>query len=923
MSAFFERLRATLAPDYELLRELARGGMGSVYLVRAVALDCLRAAKVLRPELWTAESARQFVNEARILAAVRHPNIVAVHDVYEKAGLNYYVMDYLDGETLQGHLEKHGPLSVDAARKLGRDLLDALEVAHTNGVIHRDVKPANLFIEDGRGILTDFGIARRPTDEERSDPRVTVGTAAYMAPEQFGGVEADVSSDIYSAGMVIYEAITGRHWDKGPPADGNWSGVPWLVARVLRRSLALDPADRWSDAVPFRRALWRTRVRRYQRNAVGIGIGGTIVGLLLHAVLPPLIPRSSTLGIRVQAIGPAAGQPVGFGDSVACALARSLDRYPELSSHCVSGLGRWWPSRLGIGVELARDADVVRIHLTGARVDTIQVRGAPGEWRALADTLADRVFGAILGTEGSLDQSLPRSVLPKNAFARSAFRRAEDAFTHARYGVARAAYAEAAALDSTCWLCYWRHAEVGRWFDLEDDPQDSAHYFAHVDSFPETYRRLIRAQWLPEAARLDSLDALTRRWKDFLFGQFRRADELLHRGPLVGRSRREALQSFRDVLKLQPDFVPALGHLAWLYVAEGDSAGAAQTLARVAPLVDSNDPSYASIAVVQLAFAWRFLPPKMAGQATDELVRIAQRAGITDLDAGARYLAGFGTPQGELAFASRLRSDPRFERSASVARVLALVGMGRPDSALALADQLPSRFPELEIFADELAAALVLFGPDSTQAQARWAAARAALETAAANTIGSTERRRRAAWMLMTAAQTTGSGDPPAHQLLPGEPALRMLTTLLLAQAAAARGAYDAALSATNVLTGLPARQTDDPFFRTVLYLTRAAWRERGLHPATAAVELMWHENSDVYGYPTGDPQPVEVDWAFAPIAQWRLAEVLARSGEEREEACRAYRVVARLWAAGEPAYRARADSAARRLATLGCEEAP
>ena len=151
------------------------------------------------------------------------------------------------------------------------------------------------------------------------------------------------------------------------------------MARVLRRSLALDPADRWSDAVPFRRALWRTRVRRYQRNAVGIGIGGTIVGLLLHAVLPPLIPRSSTLGIRVQAIGPAAGQPVGFGDSVACALARSLDRYPELSSHCVSGLGRWWPSRLGIGVEFARDADVVRIHLTGARVDTIQVRGAPGE----------------------------------------------------------------------------------------------------------------------------------------------------------------------------------------------------------------------------------------------------------------------------------------------------------------------------------------------------------------------------------------------------------------------------------------------------------------------------------------------------------------------------------------------------------------
>jgi hypothetical protein len=395
----------------------------------------------------------------------------------------------------------------------------------------------------------------------------------------------------------------------------------------------------------------------------------------------------------------------------------------------------------------------------------------------------------------------------------------------------------------------------------------------------------------------------------------------LHRGPLVGRSRREALQSFRDVLKLQPDFVPALGHLAWLHVAEGDSAEAAQALARVEPLVDSNDPSYASIAVVQLAFGWRFLQPQVARQATDELVRVARKAGIKDLDAGARYLAGFGAPQGELAFANQLRADPRFERSASVARVLTLVGMGRPDSALALADELPSRFPELEIFTGELAAALVLFGPDSTQAQARWPAARAALETVAANTIGPTERRRRAAWMLMAVAQAKGTGDPPARQLLSDEAAPRMLTTLLLAQAAGARGAYDAALSATNVLTGLAAQQTDDPFFRTVLHLARADWRERGPHPSTAAVDLVWHENSDLYGYPTGEPQPAEIDWAFAALAQWKLGVLLER--QEPAEACRAYRAVARLWAAGEPAYRARADSAARRVVTLRCKETP
>ena len=916
MSAFFERLRAALAPDYELLRELARGGMGSVYLVRDVALDCLRAVKVLRLELWTAEAARQFVDEARILAAVRHPNIVAIHSVYPKAGLHYYVMDYLAGETLQDHLAGHGPVSVAAARKLGRDLLEALAVAHAHGVIHRDVKPANLFIEDGRGILTDFGIARRLTDEQRSNPRVTVGTAAYMAPEQFAGVEADARTDIYSAAMVIYEGITGRHWDKGPPVAGDWSGVPWLIARVLRRGLALDPADRWPDTVSFRRALWRTRVRRYQRNAIAIGIGGTIVGLLLRP------PPASTLSIRVDAGSAAATVPPALVDSVACGLARSLDRYPELSSHCVAGVGRWWPSGSRIRVELARDGGALQIQLQGARVDTIGAVGPPGAWRALADTLADRVFGAILGSEGSLDKSLPRSVLPKNVLGRSAFRRAEDAFTHARYGVARAAYAEATALDSTCWLCYWRHAEVGRWFDLEDDPRDSAEYFAHLESFPEHYRRLIGAERLPEAARLEAMDALARRSKDFLFGLFRRADELLHRGPLVGRSRREALQSFQDVLKLQSDFVPALGHVAWLSVAEGDSTRAAQALAQVEPLTDAKDPSYASIALVQLAFAWRFFPPETARQATDRLVRIARKAGIRDLDAGARYLAGFGAPQGELAFAEQLLSDPRFEHSASVARILALVGMGRPDSALALAEALPSRFPELAIFADELTAALVLFGPESAQARARWPTARASLQTVAVSAMGPTDRRRRAAWMLM-AVEQAGNGDAPALPLLPGETSARVLTTLLLARAAAARGAYDSALSATNALTGLPAQQTDDPFFRTVLHLTRAAWRERGPHPATATVDLGWQENSDLYGYPTGDPQPAEVDWAFAPLAQWQRGEILERSGVDPEGACRAYRVVARLWAAGEPAYRARADSAARRVAALGCQEAP
>ena len=121
------------------------------------------------------------------------------------------------------------------------------------------------------------------------------------------------------------------------------------------------------------------------------------------------------------------------------------------------------------------------------------------------------------------------------------------------------------------------------------------------------------------------------------------------------------------------------------------------------------------------------------------------------------------------------------------------------------------------------------------------------------------------------------------------------------------------------MLTGIPAQLTDDPFFRTVLHFRRADWYERTGRPLSASSELRWHENSDLYGYPTADPQPAEVDWAFAPLAEWRVASLLERAGGRVADKCRAYRTVARLWAGGEARYRARADSATRRLAALSC----
>jgi serine/threonine protein kinase len=238
------------------------GGMGEVWRATDEALGRIVAVKVLRPELLAEPGfADRFRIEARTLATIRHPGVVTVHDYQHGDAGAFLVMEYIDGESLAAVLRRVGRLDPAAAMMLVAQVAEALQAAHDRGVVHRDVKPANLLVgSDGAPVLTDFGIARAVDATALTVPGTVVGTPAYLAPEQVLGYPATPLSDIYSLGVVGYECLTGRRPFGGensydvarrrvheppPPLPDD---IPRVVAAVIEGALAGEPGKRWRSA---------------------------------------------------------------------------------------------------------------------------------------------------------------------------------------------------------------------------------------------------------------------------------------------------------------------------------------------------------------------------------------------------------------------------------------------------------------------------------------------------------------------------------------------------------------------------------------------------------------------------------------------------------------------------------------------------
>ena len=291
MSDALPRLAAALADKYRIERELGQGGMATVYLAQDLKHDRKVALKVLKPELAAVIGAERFVVEIKTTAALQHPHILPLFDSGTADGFLYYVMPFIDGETLRAKLDRETQLGIDEAVRITVAVADALDYAHRHGVIHRDIKPENILLHDGRPMVADFGIAlalSAAAGGRMTETGMSLGTPHYMSPEQATAEKLITArSDIYSLGSVLYEMLTGNPphvgasaqqiimkivTEEAAPVTKLRKSVPQNVVAAVAKSLEKLPADRFSTAKEFGDAL---STPGYTRPMTGFAAAGS------------------------------------------------------------------------------------------------------------------------------------------------------------------------------------------------------------------------------------------------------------------------------------------------------------------------------------------------------------------------------------------------------------------------------------------------------------------------------------------------------------------------------------------------------------------------------------------------------------------------------------------------------------------------
>jgi serine/threonine-protein kinase len=320
MAEITARLSTALADRYRIERRLGEGGMATVYLAEDLKHKRKVAVKVLRPELAAVLGAERFVQEITTTASLQHPNILPLFDSGEADGFLYYVMPYIEGETLREKLNRETQLGIDEAVKIAIEVGEALDAAHQQGVIHRDIKPENVLVHKGRPMVADFGIAlavSAAAGGRMTETGLSLGTPHYMSPEQ-ATAEKDITarSDVYSLGSVLYEMLAGSPphlggsaqqiimkivTEEAAPVTSMRKSVPPNVAAAVGKALEKLPADRFASAAEFAAAL---RNPAFESSAVGIATRrATAAPLKRRHLLTAALATTTLLAIAFGLLG--------------------------------------------------------------------------------------------------------------------------------------------------------------------------------------------------------------------------------------------------------------------------------------------------------------------------------------------------------------------------------------------------------------------------------------------------------------------------------------------------------------------------------------------------------------------------------------------------------------------------------------------
>jgi serine/threonine-protein kinase len=758
MSDIPHRFAAALADRYVLEREIGAGGMATVYLARDLRHKRSVALKVVRPELGGREGVERFLREIELAARLQHPHVLPVFDsgVMDDgtgASVPYFVMPYVEGETLRQRLQRERRLSVEVATTLAAEVADALGYAHAQGVVHRDIKPENILLSGGHAVVADFGVAKAlesgivpqagSASTRLTRAGIAVGTPLYMSPEQATGDElVGPPADQYSLACVLYEMLTGEPPFTGsshqaviarslsaprPRASRVRPEVPPELEEVVTRALALEPGDRFPDMASFGRALRGTHAaparggRRRFYVAAGIAL---LVSGAAGAWFASRTDRTVASAAESLAVLPfrTSGPGVEFlGEGMVDLLSTNLSGVGGIYTVDPRTVVRRWGRSSEQGSDISRALAVGRsldagsvvlgsVVSTGGRVrlaaDLYSTEGKP-LGRAQVDASTDSVLGAVDRLSLALLRDVWRSKEPipnlrlaslttDSIDALRSYLQGERYYRRLAWDSALSAYTRAVESDSTFALAHLRRAQVFGWtggYGNKESHEAVAAGVRFSNRLPARDRRLLLGYRLfdqGKPAAIDSLQAFVTMHPDDVEGWYLLGEAMFHTQSFRPAPPESIAAVFDSVLRRDSTLYPALIHPTELAVSYRDSA----QFARYFPTIERNAPA-ARVSALKTTAKLVWGPSTTVEDL--RAVLATEPSWVIHATSSSYHRHEVTSDSIVQLFARIQRAGPRsadFLANALGARAHVLAGLGRWREARAIADSLGAYDPE-------------------------------------------------------------------------------------------------------------------------------------------------------------------------------------------------------------------------------------